>query len=201
MERDCKKCLLKGNCAHSYIFETQRSEKVKASDELSEYPHPFTIEPPITFGLILIGKVIDYLPYFVFVYQELSRRGIEKATGRYTLKKVESVLEGIKTIYDAKDRTPFNNFQIRTFADIMRDNENWSPLTVWFEFLTLHPYQTQWQAHQSYRLPNPYEESYQEDYAALRTPLAAPGAVLIKTAVPNQARRLCGQDEFWRRPR
>lgn len=63
-------------------------------------PHPFIIEPPhegknkydpdeeITFNLILIGKGIDYIPYFIYTFSELGNTGIGRAKGRYELRKV-----------------------------------------------------------------------------------------------------------------
>ncbi len=65
-------------------------------------PHPFIIEPPpekkrgytpedeITFNLTLVGKAVDYLPYFIYTFDELGKMGIGKGRGKYELKKVRS---------------------------------------------------------------------------------------------------------------
>ena len=146
LDRDCTQCLLKENCAYSYIFETQQTGKLKASYDLPEYPHPFIIEPPaeskcqyesgdeLTFTLTLIGKAIDFLPYFVFVYQELGRKGIGKGRGKYTMKKVESLLEEPRIIYNADSGTLSSDYQTKTFADIVRKSENADVVSL--EFLT-----------------------------------------------------------------
>jgi CRISPR-associated endoribonuclease Cas6 len=66
-------------------------------------PHPFVIEPPpekrrgykpgdeISFGLTLIGRAIDYLPYFIYTFDELGRIGIGKGKAKYELKTVGAV--------------------------------------------------------------------------------------------------------------
>ncbi|MGB8657438.1 MAG: CRISPR system precrRNA processing endoribonuclease RAMP protein Cas6 [Candidatus Zixiibacteriota bacterium] len=65
-----------------------------------ETPHPFIIVPPLekkryyeageklNFGLVLVGKAIEYLPYFIFTFQELGNIGIGKKKGKFSLSKV-----------------------------------------------------------------------------------------------------------------
>jgi CRISPR-associated endoribonuclease Cas6 len=63
-------------------------------------PHPFILEPPmnnrksyqkgedLSFGLTLIGRAVDYLPYFIYAFEELGRIGIGKGRGKYELREV-----------------------------------------------------------------------------------------------------------------
>lgn len=63
-------------------------------------PHPFILEPSInnqrtykegenlSFGLTLIGRATDYLPYFIYAIDELGRIGIGKGRGQYELREV-----------------------------------------------------------------------------------------------------------------
>jgi CRISPR-associated endoribonuclease Cas6 len=63
-------------------------------------PHPFILEPStnnrnsypegedFSFGLTLIGRAVDYLPYFIYAFEELGRLGIGKGRGTYELRKV-----------------------------------------------------------------------------------------------------------------
>lgn len=105
--KDCKDCLLKEKCIYSYIFETSPSSDTKIMRKYKSVPHPFIIEPPlerkhaytpednIKFGLILVGRAIDYLPYFIYTFDELGRIGIGKGRGRYKLKTVKALNEKV----------------------------------------------------------------------------------------------------------
>lgn len=109
----CDECLLKSKCIYSYIFETPPPEDSEILRKYEKAPHPFVIEPPLetkrnyppdeilTFNLILIGKAVDYLPYFIYTFEELGRIGIGKGRGKYELKEVNC--DG-KQIYNSTDR-------------------------------------------------------------------------------------------------
>ncbi|MBI5681706.1 MAG: CRISPR system precrRNA processing endoribonuclease RAMP protein Cas6 [Deltaproteobacteria bacterium] len=110
---DCGNCLLKSKCIYSYVFETPPPENSEILRKYEKAPHPFVIEPPletktnyqpdeiITFNFILIGKAVDYLPYFIYTFEELGRIGIGKGRGKYELKEVTC---GGKQIYNSADR-------------------------------------------------------------------------------------------------
>lgn len=99
---DCGDCLLKERCIYSYIFETPPPSQTKVMTKYTTAPHPFIIEPPnekrlsyapddtLTFRLTLIGKAIDYLPYFIYSFEELGNIGIGKGRGRFELAEVKS---------------------------------------------------------------------------------------------------------------
>jgi CRISPR-associated endoribonuclease Cas6 len=65
-------------------------------------PHPFVITPPLEekrgykegdtlcFELTLIGKSVDFLPYFIFTFDELGKMGIGRRNGKYKLEEVKS---------------------------------------------------------------------------------------------------------------
>ena len=101
-KNDCGECILKEKCVYSYIFETPPPSDTKIMRKYTSAPHPFILEPPpekkrgytpkdeITFGLTLIGKAVDYLPYFVYTFDELGRMGIGKGRGKYELKTVRT---------------------------------------------------------------------------------------------------------------
>lgn len=101
-ERDCSSCILKGQCIYSYVFETPPTPDTKVMRKYESVPHPFIIEPPsenrrnykpgdgLTFGLTLVGKAIDFLPYFIYTFEELGRIGIGKGRGRFELKAIHA---------------------------------------------------------------------------------------------------------------
>jgi hypothetical protein len=59
--------------------------------------NPFVLEPPkeekqhynaqdrLAFHLISIGRAMEYLPYFLFTFDELGRMGLGKGKGRFQL--------------------------------------------------------------------------------------------------------------------
>ena len=111
---DCTECILKEKCVYSYVFETPPPSDTKMMRKYTNAPHPFIIEPApekrqaykpgdeITFGLTLIGRAVDYIPYFIYTFDELGKTGLGKGRGKYELR--EASCEG-KTIYDSGSKT------------------------------------------------------------------------------------------------
>ncbi|MBI4517305.1 MAG: CRISPR system precrRNA processing endoribonuclease RAMP protein Cas6 [Deltaproteobacteria bacterium] len=89
--RDCERCILKTKCAYPYIFETPVPNGSRRLASLEHAPHPFVIEPSLdsqtryaaggvlVFVLVLVGRAIDYLPYFIFAFEHL---GCDRGIGR-----------------------------------------------------------------------------------------------------------------------
>jgi len=147
--RECNECMLQEKCVYSYIFETPLPQNLleKSKFKLKRPPHPYVLEPPITskieynhndelaFNLILIGRGIEYLPYFVFVFEELGKRGLGKGRGKYELVRVDN--EEGERIYESGKLS--DNFQKKSFRDIINEcnipeNKNYQQLKI--NFLT-----------------------------------------------------------------
>lgn len=117
-ERECSECLLRANCVFPRIFDTVPPQGWDMMPNQTNAPRPFVIEPPvngkqvykpgevITFGLILVGYVEEYLPYFIYSFEELGRRfGLGRGRGRFHLEEVRSVsLSGSAGIYSGNER-------------------------------------------------------------------------------------------------
>jgi len=100
-ERDCKVCLLKFKCVYCYVFETPIKGHMQFNT--THLPHPYILEPPsdnenfyspghrFSINLVLIGRAVEYLPYFVFVMEKLGENGIGKGRGRFLLDRVETL--------------------------------------------------------------------------------------------------------------
>jgi len=130
-KRECNECILQERCVYSYIFETPLSQNLleKSKFKLKRPPHPYVLEPPITskieynhndelaFNLILIGRGIEYLPYFVFIFEELGKKGIGKGRGKYELVRVDNEEGG--RIYESGKLS--DNFKIKSFQDIINE--------------------------------------------------------------------------------
>lgn len=94
----------RGNaCPYGYIFETTPPDESEVLSNLSEVPRPFVIEPPadrrehippgdrLTFGLTLVGRGINCLPYFIAVFRELGKIGLGRTRGKYRLLAVDAI--------------------------------------------------------------------------------------------------------------
>jgi len=147
----CAGCLLQEVCPYSYIFETPRINHAgiwRASYD----PHPFIIEPPyetrqqyqpgeqLVFNLILIGKGMDYLPYFILSFRTLGRIGLGRGKGRYSLVQVVSSnsLQGKreKQIYDGVSNAITSEWETRSFADIAEEAQGLDRHRLTLRFLT-----------------------------------------------------------------
>jgi len=104
----CKECVIKFTCPYSYLFE---SPSRSGSGWSASYdPHPFIIEPPLddqqvyeagtaaSMGLILVGKAVEYLPYFLLAFEEMGRRGIGRRRGKFIVKEVAARQEHEESI-------------------------------------------------------------------------------------------------------
>ena len=141
-EAECKDCLLKEKCVYSYVFETPPPKDTEIMRKYPAAPHPFVIEPPLetkreyregeelTFGLVLIGRAIEYLPYFIFTFEELGRIGLGKGKGKYFLKEVKDDQE--KPIYSGQEKCLREGFRIVKASDLKLSSS--SSLTL--NFLT-----------------------------------------------------------------
>jgi len=103
--KECPDCLLKEKCIYSYIFETPPPSNSRLMRKYPSAPHPFVLLPPLEddrtyepgekleFQLTLIGKAIDYLPYFIYTFEELGKMGLGKGRGKFSLEEVKSIGE------------------------------------------------------------------------------------------------------------
>jgi CRISPR-associated endoribonuclease Cas6 len=97
---ECRRCLLKDTCSYRYIFETAPPAGAQKLRNLDQVPRPFVIEPPrangrlhrpgerFEFRLVLVGRAIDYLPYFLLTFGELGRVGLGPDRGRFVVDEV-----------------------------------------------------------------------------------------------------------------
>ena len=104
---DCATCLICDRCVYYYVFETPFSGAGDARG-YAFAPHPFVVEPPeetreiyepgdeLRVGLVLVGRALDYLPYFIYAFEEMGRRGMGVERGKAALQRV---LAGGQCIY------------------------------------------------------------------------------------------------------
>ena len=100
----CRECLLKAQCVYSQVFETPVPADAELMRTYPAAPHPFVIEPPetgqreylpgdhLSFTLVLMGKYVEVLPYFIYAFEQLGKMGfgskIRGKRGRFRLVEV-----------------------------------------------------------------------------------------------------------------
>lgn len=113
--KDCQQCSIRQECAYAYIFESLPPKDIKLENfgKYETVPHPFIFEPPedkkrfyekgeeIEFGLILVGRAIRYLPYFVLAFERLGDIGLGKGKKKFTLTRI---LTEKGNIYDSQSK-------------------------------------------------------------------------------------------------
>jgi hypothetical protein len=136
--QECPDCILRAQCAYAYIFETPPPADTVIMRKYPHAPHPFVIEPPLEpkrhyspgeslgFELVLIGKGMDYFPYFVYAFEELGKIGLGKGKGGYALRQAYEVNNGKPAlVYDGAKRQLKGKLEAQTLAGLTEE-----PLTL-----------------------------------------------------------------------
>jgi len=100
---DCVHARLGDTCVYSAVFETPVPADSVVMRKYTHAPHPFVLTPPLDrrasftaehelrLELVLIGRAVHWLAYFICSIEELGRRGIGPAKSRYGVERVESL--------------------------------------------------------------------------------------------------------------
>lgn len=118
-QRECRPCPLKAECPYALVFESGPPPGAEALRNYENIPRPFVLEPPleektgyapgepVVFSLILFGRAVSLLPYFIVTLDEFSRRGIGAGRRPFTLDRIAAVnpltCEGA-VIYEGTER-------------------------------------------------------------------------------------------------
>ena len=126
----CSDCILSRQCVYGYIFDTSPPLDSDILEKFTDVPRPFIIEPPLdgkkdynpgdemSFGLVLIGRAIELLPYFILSFENLGERGFGKERGRFSLQKVES---GTEEVYRGESHTIMGEPRVMRASDLTPD--------------------------------------------------------------------------------
>ncbi|MDM7934112.1 MAG: CRISPR system precrRNA processing endoribonuclease RAMP protein Cas6 [Methanothrix sp.] len=96
---------MRGTCIYDYFYNSAPPEGAGVLRKQSDIPRPFVFDPPrgglhpagsrATFRLTLLGRGIDYMPYFLLALRNLGEtgmsKGYRKGYGRFSLESVDSV--------------------------------------------------------------------------------------------------------------
>ena len=115
---DCMTCVLRQQCLYVSFFEPPPPPDYPDAARFSHAPPPYVLNPPLTnrqsfhsqeilnFDLVLMGRAIEVLPYFVYTFVELGRRGLGRERGKYDLIRVDLLRDGQAIqIYDGQTQT------------------------------------------------------------------------------------------------
>lgn len=149
--QDCKDCLLRESCPYAYIFATSPGQDAEVLRLNEEIPRPFVFEPPedarrdyapgdtMNFGLVLVGRGIEYLPYFIVAFKQLGQHGMGIGRGRFELTRVTVCTEDDeRMVYDdTEGRVHWRGFEWAATAEqIARRRSEGDGLAVTFETMT-----------------------------------------------------------------
>ncbi len=115
--QDCKDCLLREKCVYSFVFETPTTGNDSSRRKrIVSPPHPYVIEPPdstkthykkgesFNFTLLLFGRANDYLPYFIYAFEQMGKMGIgRRIEGKRPAFKLNSVTTDGNLVYSSED--------------------------------------------------------------------------------------------------
>lgn len=91
--KTCDPCMVNSRCAYPYLFETKTNSGQPALK-------PFVIEPPLTrknhftsndtlsVGVTILGKALQYLPYFAYCFIQMGQRGIGKYRSKFRVTEI-----------------------------------------------------------------------------------------------------------------
>lgn len=124
-EIPCSKCMLKGQCAFTRLFETFiQGEPPRFLRGLDTAPRPIIFDPgatppvlqagdPLPFELKLLGSAVDFLPYVVFAVLQMAQSGLGAQRHPFTLTEVHCLQPNDSpdhpldwaTLYDARTQS------------------------------------------------------------------------------------------------
>ncbi len=126
--------MLNQSCPYAYVFETLKLSGMDINHQADNLPHPFVIEPPLTdqtefqagdefdIGLVLFGKSVSFLPYFVFTFDQMGKMGLGRGKGKFELISgfaLNDLVTGEKIqIYDGQSQVLNGNFRTWRFNDL-----------------------------------------------------------------------------------
>lgn len=101
----CRRCLLKHQCAYSFLFETPPPPNAARLGKYHAVPRPFALRPRFDrdsaeLELLLVGNAVPYLPHFIYALNTMGRKGIGKRRLRF---EVTNVRTGDTTVFPIGD--------------------------------------------------------------------------------------------------
>lgn len=126
----CPECQVQPTCPYGYIFSPRVPENAERLRLNRDIPRPFVIKPPLegrqvfepgdnlSFDLVIVGRAVQLLPYFLVSFRNLGERGIGVGRGKFEISKVEALdahghAETVMTQGDPMVRVPERTVSLR----------------------------------------------------------------------------------------
>ncbi len=150
----CEGCLLRHQCAYGYVFETAPPPHSQRLRQYDTVPRPYVFDAPagdslafaegehLEFGLTLVGRAVDYLPYFVFTAQRLEESGLgagrQEGKGRFRLLHVEAERAGGEwvPVFQAEEGLDMLRVPQITGRDLLERAQTLPPKRVHLRFVS-----------------------------------------------------------------
>ncbi|WP_419662248.1 uncharacterized CRISPR-associated protein, DUF2276 [Desulfosarcina variabilis str. Montpellier] len=113
----CESCSLADQCIYIAMFHPPPPPDFPDAGKYGNAPPPFVLKPsvdnrqsyhpeyPLEFDLMLIGRALDAIPYFIYAIDRIGRRGLGRERGRYLLQQVTLCRNGQNpVIYSSDDQ-------------------------------------------------------------------------------------------------
>lgn len=104
--KDTRACPVGLSCPYKAIFEPSPPPGAESLSKNQDIPRPFVFRAPLTqqtrfekdeafdFELVLVGRALDCLPYFVLSFRELAAEGLGLNRAKCRLDRVEQIAPG-----------------------------------------------------------------------------------------------------------
>ncbi|MEW6399396.1 MAG: CRISPR system precrRNA processing endoribonuclease RAMP protein Cas6 [Bacillota bacterium] len=138
---DCPDCVLRPSCPYGVIFESGPGPDAERLRNFEQVARPFVLRPPsdhrtvvdagqdLEFTLMLVGRAIEYLPYFIVVFRELGQEGIGLWSGGKRGRAFLRRVNGVHPV-DGREERVFDGGSGRVYnADVVvrgEDLEEWA---------------------------------------------------------------------------
>lgn len=149
MEENCENCLIENRCVYRYVFETKAP--LHLGKRFHNAPRPYVLEPymntttsfkagdQFSFNIILIGKTIEYLPYFLMSIKHMGKNGLGKSCLKFIINRVSAFNENnsLNEMVVYEPNTGLNeDFKRFTSTDIEKRAEQIRKDTIKLRFIT-----------------------------------------------------------------
>jgi hypothetical protein len=135
----CEGCPLRGPCVYDYFYNSSPSDGAKVLRKQSDIPRPFVFDPPspgshsagstATFRFTLLGRGVEYLPYFLLAIRNLGETGLSRGYrlgfGRFQLESVDSLAYGVSNNIFSGD-TVFNRAIALNYSEMLKGSTDYA---------------------------------------------------------------------------